>query len=60
MDKIQKKVEKYLKEEFPKKKLLKSVSIFKGEVEIYGIDSIQILVLEQPEYVIYQIVKFKN
>jgi hypothetical protein len=48
MDKIYKKIEAYLKENFPKKELVKvnNLSVEGKNVEVYGFNSILILVKE--------------
>lgn len=55
MDKIYKKIEEYLKKEFPKKKLIRVSKIEDKNAELYGMMSLPIKVLETKEGLLYQV-----
>ncbi len=56
-EKYKEKVEKYLKQQFPGKKLLSNVVIDEKKSEIYGFNRIMIKVVEDNDYVAYEIIK---
>lgn len=59
MNSIYKKIEKYLHKNFPGKTLMRSRKIGM-DAEVYGIDSMQILVVEEENRVFYQLITLQN
>jgi len=55
MDKIYKKIEEYLREQFPKKKLERASHIPEKSSELYGTMSLPIRILEDKGVVYYQV-----
>lgn len=56
MDKVYKKIENYLKGHFPNKALIKYKKITDKNAEVYGFNTIQILVVERPKEIFYQVI----
>jgi hypothetical protein len=55
MDKIYKKVEEYLRKQFPKKKLIRYAKITDKNAELYGTMSLPIKIVEKNNEVFYQV-----
>lgn len=60
MDKTYQKVEKYLKEIFPKKALIRYSQITDENAEFYGFNGMKILVVEKNSEIFYQLITESN
>lgn len=60
MDKIYAKIENYLKQQFPKKKIILNSSMRTKNCELYGFNRFQILVNESDKFVEYKLKTVNN